>query len=1147
MLNKCLSFLLCLTLLLGLCAPSALAAGEESTVIRIYTAADLAELSVRCSLDSWSRDKTVLLEKDIDLSGTEFQPIPTFGGTFDGQGHTISGLSIPDSGSNVRGLFRYVQATGVIQDLTVEGSLLPIGQSTCIGGIAGSNSGTISRCVFRGTVQAEDSVGGIAGINEAAGQILNCTFSGSITGEHYVGGIVGQNLGSVVQCRSSGSINTTEVSDTLDLEDLDLEQLNSMENMPSSTDIGGIAGFSSGVIQSCRNAADVGYPHVGYNIGGIAGRQNGYLDGCANEGHIQGRKDVGGIAGQMEPQLILKYDQTALDQLWSELDTLEALIDELLGDVSGTADSITGEIQAVSDSAAGLKNAVADLSSAFARWADGGISQINDASARIAWILERMTSVTDGVELALDHLERAALLLADGLDEASLAAEYGADAAEAVARAMASMESSVALARTSLTKVRTAISQIKQALGDTDAMQQAWQDIMDTVSDLTTAFSGIAGSLKQIYDALGRDDEGTLDDSFWSGLQEDIQSLGTAVKEIYTALGTLVQSVDPDPEAAGSALDALKSGLSLLGAAADSLGIAAGQLRVGLDRLANTSDQLADAFDAFSDAGTALANAIASLEQAVGSVSDILEALSDMPALKFEALEGSVTDEGNTLNDAADSLLDSFNGLNAALRTETNVLAGDLQKINAQMGAITDLLPRLLTELTETDTSVLPEDVSGQDTDDSRSSGKISGCENLGTVEGDLNVAGIVGSVAIEYDFDPEDDLTVSGERTLRFQYLARAVVRGCVNRGSVTAKKNCVGGIAGSMDLGQVSSCESYGSVTSTSGGYVGGIAGASHGGILDSWVMCALAGSSYVGGIAGLGTLIRDCRTLVEAESGIPFSGAIAGQAEEGGALSGNLFVHHALAGVDGISSAGAAEPVSYGALCALEGLPSDFTGFELVFTADGAVVATISFQYGDSLDRLPDIPEKAGYSARWPELDYSFLTFSRVLEAEYTLYSTALSDGQTLPAYLVAGSFSPDAEISVSEWEATWNDEKGRPYQSTAYTVTVTDGKAQGPAYTLHWRLPEEGDYDLWILDGAEWVRLDYTADGSYFLLDWVGESVTFSLTERTGSAVLLYILLALAVILVILVVILIVTGVKRRKKRRAAMAAAADSAQ
>ena len=84
------------TLLFTLAAPAALAA--ESTVT-IKTAEDLAELSRNCTLDTWSQGKTVILKNDLDLHGIDFTPIPTFSGTFQGNGHTISGLTLTGSGN----------------------------------------------------------------------------------------------------------------------------------------------------------------------------------------------------------------------------------------------------------------------------------------------------------------------------------------------------------------------------------------------------------------------------------------------------------------------------------------------------------------------------------------------------------------------------------------------------------------------------------------------------------------------------------------------------------------------------------------------------------------------------------------------------------------------------------------------------------------------------------------------------------------------------------------------------------------------------------------------------------------------------------------------------------------------------------------
>ena len=167
--------LLCLAwagiLAFSLLSPAALAA-ERSDTVSLRTVEDLVRLSQNCSLDSWSQGKTVCLEADIDLTGVEFTPIPTFGGTFEGQGHTISGLSLTGSG-NVRGLFRYVQPTGAVRDLHVSGTVAPTGRKNTLGGLVGKNQGIITNCSFSGAVSGADSIGGIAGINESQGQIIN--------------------------------------------------------------------------------------------------------------------------------------------------------------------------------------------------------------------------------------------------------------------------------------------------------------------------------------------------------------------------------------------------------------------------------------------------------------------------------------------------------------------------------------------------------------------------------------------------------------------------------------------------------------------------------------------------------------------------------------------------------------------------------------------------------------------------------------------------------------------------------------------------------------------------------------------------------------------------------------------------------------
>ena len=184
------ALLMAVTLLFTLAAPAALAA--ESTVT-IKTTEDLAELSRNCTLDTWSQGKTVILENDLDLHSIDFTPIPTFSGTFQGNGHTISGLTLTGSG-NVRGLFRYIQNGATVQDLTVTGTIHPNGHQDDLGLLAGSNAGRILNCIASGTVMGDNRIGGLVGINETGGELVGCAFSGSVTGKHSTAGVVGEKL-----------------------------------------------------------------------------------------------------------------------------------------------------------------------------------------------------------------------------------------------------------------------------------------------------------------------------------------------------------------------------------------------------------------------------------------------------------------------------------------------------------------------------------------------------------------------------------------------------------------------------------------------------------------------------------------------------------------------------------------------------------------------------------------------------------------------------------------------------------------------------------------------------------------------------------------------------------------------------------------
>lgn len=330
--------LLCVLLLLSVSGTAFAAEPETSETIKISSADDLLELAVRCTSDAWSEGKAIVLTRDISLSGQDFTPIPLLAGTFDGRGHSILGVSL-DGDASTQGLFRMVLKTGVVKNLTVSGTLRASGNGENIGGIAGVNYGTIQNCRFDGTIRAQAAAGGIVGLNAEGALVSGCKTSGSIAAYHRAGGIAGENGGVLSECENRMDVNTEYIAvepsnqkKTFDISSLTLQE----ETIVDITDLGGIAGLNTSVIKYCDNYGDVGYPHTGYNVGGVAGRQSGRILGCTNAGEVTARKDVGGIAGQVEPYTVWNVTGTGLADVQSQLYRLESLLRTMLEDFGGS-------------------------------------------------------------------------------------------------------------------------------------------------------------------------------------------------------------------------------------------------------------------------------------------------------------------------------------------------------------------------------------------------------------------------------------------------------------------------------------------------------------------------------------------------------------------------------------------------------------------------------------------------------------------------------------------------------------------------------------------------------------------------------------------------------------------------------------------
>lgn len=879
-------------LMLLACLPVTQADAAGNT-IHISSEAELRDLAASCTLDTWSRDKNVVLDSDLTLADPSFLPIPTFGGSFDGQGHTIHNVSITDSLSPA-GLFGVVQAGGSVRSLHVVGTVTPSGDGRSVGGIAGENNGAIEKCSFTGTVSGQVYVGGIAGHTGASGSILACETRGAVIGDSMTGGITGYNEGLLADCTNSACINVESTDPRLDLEDLDLtpdlSKLGQANAGASAADTGGIAGYSVGTLSDCVNHGAVGYQHIGYNTGGVAGRSCGQLLRCRNDGSIAGRKDVGGVVGQIEPYIQVDASPTYLSELNRQLYELKSLTDQAANDAQDGAGDVSG--------------------------------RLNDMN---------------------DYL--------------------------------------------------------KDALSDPQ--------------DPLAAITGFGSRLKDLNNSAS----GSVDT-----VADDLRDINSKFNEV---------------------------------------------------------------------SNTVLA--------AISAASDPASVISD----------GS---------------------------------QGNIDKITL---------------------------------------GKTSACTNSGAVSGDVNTGGIAGSIAIEYELDPEDDVSADLDGEYRRQYEYRAVVQQCANTGAVSAKRSNTGGIAGRMDLGLIISCESYGSVESDSGSCVGGIAGLTAATVRSSYAKCTLSGKKYVGGIVGSGvaeksdgsaSTVTGCWSLVDITGCQQYEGAVSGA--DTGTFTDNYFVSDTLAGINRQSFAGRAEPVSFDTLAAADGMPGGMTTFTLSFVSDGKVLTSRTFSYGASFDSsvYPPLPEKDGIYAHWDRTDLHGLHLDTVVTAVYDALLPTLSSEQTRedgrPVILAGGDFNDGDTMAATaltltpeEFHAADGSFADRAANWFSY---LKDG--QLPPLTVNrrvaeqWRvsLPDDGQEThtlrylpsqdashlrLYVNDGGGWQAVSYDTVGSYLSFTAGGASPEFAVVTTAS----VWWPLAAAIAVCVAIVLAILLGRRHRRRRTAAAVSAPETAE
>lgn len=1061
--------------------------------VDIYTVEDLQKFSGQCHVDTWSADKEVHLMADLNLDGVELEPISVFNGFFYGESHTISGFTYEGAGY-VTGLFRYIGHAGEIRDLRLEAEIRSNDEKECVGGLVGVNYGTIRNCTFAGKVDGKNITGGIVGINESTGLISDSMVMGRITGYYATGGVAGKNHGMIMSTINQAGINDdtewVEQDDEMGLAWLrSVDDTNSNVQIHSGVDTGGIAGCSDGYIGLCTNAGRVGYEHTGYNVGGIAGRQAGMVDQCTNNGTVNGRKDVGGIVGQMEPFIELNEAES----LRSEVNRLHDLIQKTIRDMQSGKNVVKADTDKLLDYSKQTLDTGKSMADQMSDFADSNMDAADKVSQRVNQVMNMVPNVLNQSDAMRNRLNDLNNNVKKAIQDLNVENRVDSDETQS----------------------------IKDQL---EADNNKLQDSLDALDKY----------VKDIQDILNSDDP---DDK----KQQDIEAIikgddfQNALTQVSTDLYAVLQDVNDLMAIYGPALDdALQDGFQ------------------DLENASKNGEDAISALNAMSDAARAIVNYINAQEE-----------------IRFTRLGEQFDQDRQALYDQLSAMNDCLQSISDDTSRYSDVVTQDLLAVNDQINVVFNLLMNQLDVTDDSDVTSIQDsfyqDVSDEQLEES-GDGWIENSRNKGIVNGDINVGGIAGSMAIDEE-DPEENAAGNVDYTIGNRYVTRCVIRSCVNEGYITAKKDGAGGVAGYMKIGAVVHSESYGSVESTEGDFVGGICGQSLSVIRSCYAISDVSGGKNVGGIAGYAEELTDCCSLARVEAAVGQSGAIAGQVssyekeeDEQQKVKNNFFAGDALYGIDGISYDGIAQSISYEEMLEIEGIPQAFRHLKITYRTEDQVLGYEEVAYGDSLDHLtyPEIPEKEGYYGVWEDVSGQRMTGNRVLEAEYVeKVSVVQSDAhaeQTVaaeesdekrsprkkPYALVESSFTGDAVLHVSTDEETGFDlqaPEGMEGNHRIYFITLENADVLPDQETaLRLYNPYGDDVELWHYEEESgWQQEELVSRGEYLQTTLTGDSGIYCIMEKKPN-VMLYAVLGGCSGGVLLLLLLRKAIKKHRQKRQ-----------
>ena len=1052
-------------------------AEETGSVITIASAEDLVLLADSGKTENFSTGKTFVMTEDIDLSEYENMFIPIMDGTFDGGGHTITGIRLQEEMSDY-GFFRYVGPNGTVANLTVEATVTSGEDQENIGIIAGDNKGTIRGCTSRGTLNGQTNVGGIAGKNETTGTISRCGNEAEVDGKQATGGIIGYNEGTVSDCTNSGKVNTNQkvVKSTTNGEgSINISIPNAVTGMTAddrANDTGGIAGYSEGSITYCKNEATIGHERLGSATGGVVGRQKGSLAYSDNSGVVYGHKDVGGIVGVFVPYETGSYDRDYEQELKDELDNLSSLMDQLSDVGDGMGNHLSDNVDVLREQLKSLKDSVRIYFDDYSDMASDGkdsidknvgairntingmnysvnLVNLNNSITNISKYIQDMVEIlkklqdnfagtTSELDETLEYyntlvtdLQAEQQELQNKLDELQQnpptedSGSADNDAADNSSATDTSADSASDTGKSGTDTSDTMKAETSEN-GQSDKNASSGADSSDDTGSKTDSKADTSVETK---DDNSSEDKKTTDDS-----EKTEASNGKMVAVAYTVVTSPATPVTQDDEN-GSGNDSVPAE-TVTPATPNLPSLSDEQKQALMQALQALAQKSAQIQTEMNNVAQILGNITTDSNKMIGDIKSItnnMNSLSHDLGKVMDDFEDEFDTMTNDLRQKSDRVYDTFKAAGDQLDSDWDQMSDCLDRVKSQFdnirGTISDAFDELKDRIEDgsvyVDISELADSMTGD--------GKVIGCDNSGEIYADSQGGGIIGSISMETvknagkkildlgfgdnDDDDEDEDDDSNSIT---RHVMAAVFMS-VNTGSVTVKGSYAGGVVGRAEYGLINSCENYGDILADGGNYAGGIAGRSDLLIKDCYTLSGVSGDGYVGGVAGRAEDVTGCYvcSYLDLDSYVQSTGAVAGKAK--GIISDNYFVDNGYGAVDGVTKEAEAVPMDYASLLDLKTMPENFQKFTIRFMDGDDVIWQNTYAYGDVLteDEYPKLPDAGDGYVYWEKKDVSPIHRNITVHAVYRAYMPSLGSAQDgSDPVLFGGNFYPDTTLTVRD---------------------------------------------------------------------------------------------------------------------------------